>query len=110
MDWIGIDWVGLIALAAILVPLYFLAHVERTRLSDPRYVRTSGVAVERAAVRIHEGAEVIGYYDGCEISASVEYLGLRYRFESVVPASYSRRLRPGELYVEPGLLYVAEPE
>lgn len=102
------DWLQLAALVAILVPLYYVTRLEQTRLSDPRYVRSAGVAVEREALRIAEGAELIGYLDGCEIRARVEYLGMRYRFECVVPPAYRRRLRPGELYVEPGLLYVAE--
>lgn len=102
------DWLQVVVIVAILAPLYFVAHLERTRLNDPRYVRQSGVAVERDAVRVEASAELIGYYDGCEIRSAVQYLGIRYRFESVVPPSYRRQLRQGDLYVEPGLLYVVE--
>jgi hypothetical protein len=81
---------------------------ERTRLSNPRYVRKSGAAVEREAVQIEDDAELIGYYDRCEIRGAVRCLGIRYRFECVVPPSYRHQLCPGQLYVEPGLLYVIE--
>lgn len=102
------DWLHLVTLLAVLGPLYFIAHLERTRLKNPRYVRQSGVAVEREAILVDDQAQLLGYYDGCEIRSAVVYLGIRYRFECVVPASYRRQLLPGELYVEPGLLYVLE--
>lgn len=102
------DWLQVVVIVAILVPLYYFRRAESRRLADPRYiVQASGAAVGREALTIREDAELIGYYDGTEIRGSVEYLGRAYRFERVAPPSYKEKLRPGELYVEPGLLYVA---
>jgi hypothetical protein len=102
------DWLQLILIAAILGLLHFVARLERERLQAPDYVRRCGAAIGREALQIDPNTEVIGYYDGNEIRASVAYLGIRYRFECVVPPSYRRQLSAGELYVEPGLLYVTE--
>ncbi|HVL37301.1 MAG TPA: hypothetical protein VM489_16650 [Burkholderiales bacterium] len=94
--------------AAILGILYRLVQFDRTRLSNPRYVRNMGAVVGREQVRPEPEAEVIGTFDGREIYASVQYMGMKYRFDRVVPPSYQYRVAPRELYVAPGLLYLTD--
>lgn len=95
--------------AAILaLPLYLLSQFERTRLSNPRYVRSMGAVVQRHQLHVDGTGEVLGYYDGGKIYAAVEYMGMHYRFERIVPPSYQYRVGPRELYVVPGLLYVTD--
>jgi hypothetical protein len=43
---------------------------------------------------------------GRSIWGSVTFMGMEYRFDHVVPASHRERLAPGELYLEPGLVYI----
>ena len=52
--------------------------------------------------------EVIGHLNGRAIYGAVRYRGRRYDFERVVPDGDGHALRPGEIVVEPGLLYVYE--
>mgnify|MGYP006202315905 CR=1 FL=1 len=52
--------------------------------------------------------DIVGYLDGRPIHAAVDFMGMRYRFENVVPPSYRHRVGPRELYVPPGLLYVTD--
>jgi hypothetical protein len=95
--------------AAILaLPLYLLSQLERTRLHNPRYVRSMGAVVQRQQLKVEGTSEVLGYYDGGEIYATVDYMGMRYRFDRVVPPSYQYHVGPRELYVVPGLLYVTD--
>jgi hypothetical protein len=98
----------LLLAAVTALPLYLLMQWERMRLSDPRRLRNFGAAAARQEVGVDDGTEVIGFYDGGAIYASVHYMGMRYRFDRVVPASYRRLVQPRELFVEPGLLYVTD--
>jgi hypothetical protein len=96
-----------VLLAATLVPaIYLLVEMERGRVSDPEHVRRFGAAVARDALEQEPG--VIGSYDGAEIHGYVRYLGMRYRYEGVVPTHYRSSVQAGELFVEPGLLYVTD--
>jgi len=105
----GMDDLNAFLLAASLVPaVYLLVRMERSRSSDPEHVRRFGAAIGRDALRGEPNLEVIGYYDGVEIYAFVWHLGMRYRFERVVPSAYRRSVAARELFVEPGLLYVID--
>lgn len=94
--------------AVMALPVYLIMQWEKVRLSDPGRMRSFGAATARDEVRADEGTEIIGSYDGGAIYASVRYMGMLYRFDRVVPASYRRRVQPRELFVDPGLLYVTD--
>lgn len=93
--------------AALAAPLYFLTRLERDRVNDPQYVRRCGGVVSRERLRLGD-APVIGTYDGSPIYAQIEYLGIRYRFDRAMPPSSGFRPGAGELYVDPGLVYVTD--
>lgn len=91
--------------ALLVLPFHLLVQYQLGRLEDPRYLRRHGIVVVQAsAIEVH-GA-TIGTYRGCEIWDSVVVAGLRYRFDHVVPPETAERTGPGELFLEPGLLYV----
>lgn len=76
------------------------------RLANPQAFADLGAAVGREAVLASD--EIVGYLNGCAIPAAVRYLGVRYRFDRVAPPAYRYAVQPGELFVEPGLLYIRE--
>ena len=53
--------------------------------------------------------DVIGRYRDAPIYGSLAFKGMRYEFAGVVPPTYPRRIDENELYLEPGLLYLATP-
>jgi hypothetical protein len=75
-------------------------------LSARQVVLRGDEAQETCAVQ--PCGEVVGYLDGREIYAAVQYMGLRYRFECAIAAHDAHALRSGELFVEPGLLYLRD--
>lgn len=76
------------------------------RAFDPQAFAELGAAVGQEAVLASD--EIVGYLNGCAIPAAVQYRGVRYRFERIAPSSYRYAVRPGELFVEPGLLYLRD--
>jgi hypothetical protein len=51
---------------------------------------------------------VIGEYRGREIYAWVVFMGMRYRFDRVAQRAYRDWVAEGELFLEPGLIYVTD--
>lgn len=98
--------------AALLVlvmalPAFWWTHREFARLSDPRYLREQGVVIVReTAIEAHTAA--VGEYMGHPIWESVTFKGMQYRFDHVLEARKRECIAPGELFMEPGLVYVAE--
>ena len=97
------------ALAVILLialPWWWAVHRELDKLADPAYLRAHGVVIvsERA---LQEHSEPIGQYLGHPIWGSVQFMGMEYRFDHVQERRARERLAPGELFLEPGLVYVA---
>ena len=91
---------------ASLIALAF-TQWERVRLPQPSYVRDIGAVIETEGL-VQASGDIVGYLDGRPIHAAVDFMGMRYRFENVVPPSYRHRVGPRELYVVPGLLYVTD--
>ena len=90
---------------AMFLPFFGLVHWHFRRLEDPRYLRGQGVII--VADRILEARSApIGSYMGCPIWGSVTFLGMRYRFDRVIDARKRERIGPGELYLDPGLVYI----
>jgi hypothetical protein len=91
----------------LALPLHWLVQREFARLSDPAYLRAQGVViVKESALEAH--APPIGEYLGHPIWASVQFMGMKYRFHHVQDRRARERLAPGELFLEPGLVYVAD--
>ena len=96
--------------AAILVlilalPLHWLVLRHFDQIADPACLRRHGVVVvlERA---LQARSEPIGEYLGGPIWGSVTFKGMRYRFDHVLDARCPERIAPGELFIDPGLVYV----
>ncbi|NTV10598.1 MAG: hypothetical protein HGA47_07465, partial [Zoogloea sp.] len=73
----------------------------------PEYWRRVGVVVRRPEA-LQERFEVIGRFQDHEIYAAVRFQNRIYKFERVAPATYKSFMRGGELFLEPGLLYVMD--
>ena len=93
------------ALVALLAwPFHWALTRELDRLEDPAYLARQGIVIVKLSA-LDSHAEAIGVYKGREIWRSLTFKGMQYRFDRVVPASARERLRPGELYLEPGLVF-----
>jgi len=68
------------------------------------------VIVSVKALQAHSAP--IGEYLGHPIWASVRFKGMEYRFDHIVETRISQRARetlgPGELFLDPGLVYITE--
>lgn len=98
--------------AAILVlllslPLHWLVLRHFDQLGDPAYFRRHGVVIvcERA---LEARSAPIGEYMGRPIWGSVTFKGMEYRFDRVLDARCRERIGPGELFLDPGLVYVTD--
>lgn len=96
------------AVLAILVAMPFHLLLQRAvaRLMDPLYLRTQGIVICSEAVV--EPGEVVGSYRGKPIYGSLVFMGMHYRFDRVTLPALRERTQAGELYLEPGLIYVAD--
>ena len=96
-----------VALIGVLIlPFHFLVHRQLARLEDPALLRAQGIVVVRESA-LDGHSDPIGEYSGRAIWGSVTFLGMVYRFDRVIPASDKEKTGPGELYLDPGLVYVA---
>lgn len=99
---------ALVVFLLIALPLHCLVQRELGKLADPDYLRAHGVVlVSERALQAH--SEPIGEYCGHPIWASVRFMGMEYRFDHVQDARARERLAPGELFIDPGLVYVVQP-
>jgi len=100
---------GIIAIAVVailLAPLHFLVLYELDRLDSPAYLRKVGVIILRMEA-LDSCAEIIGNFKGKAIYQSVTFKGMVYEFDRIVTPGYKQRIIHDELYLEPGLIYVA---
>ena len=89
----------------LALPWLWLVGRELAKLSDPVYLRAHGVViVSESALQSHGAA--IGEYLGHPIWDNVRFMGMDYRFDHVQDRRRRERLAPGELYLEPGLVYI----
>jgi hypothetical protein len=89
----------------IALPWLWLVQREAAKLRDPVYLRAHGVVIVKESV-LEARSEPIGEYMGHPIWASVRFMGMEYRFHHVQDRRARERLAPGELFIEPGLVYV----
>jgi hypothetical protein len=73
------------------------------------HLRRHGIVVERESA-LDERLAPIGSYLGRPIAEAVLFKGLRYRFDRILDRRHRERIGPGELFLEPGLVYVVEKE
>ena len=95
---------ALVVFLLFSLPVWWLLRREAAKLSDPRYLREHGVViVSERALQAHSAP--IGEYLGHPIWGSVRFMGMEYRFDRVQDARARERIGPGELFLEPGLVY-----
>jgi hypothetical protein len=91
----------------LMLTLHLFVQRQLKRLSDPGHIRAHGVTIERNTA-VERRGEVVGSYWGCDIHAEVVFMDMVYRFDRIAPQTYSMRVGPRELYLEPGLVYVTD--
>ena len=93
---------------AMALPAFWWVHRKFARDSDPAYLRTQGVVIvlERA---LEAHSAPIGEFMGHPVWETVTFKGLLYRFDHVLESRRRERIAPGELFIEPGLVYVVQP-
>ena len=102
-----VDGILAIALVAVLLaPLHFLVLYELDRLDSPAYLRKVGVIILRMEA-LDSCADVIGTYKDKAIYRSVTFKGMVYEFDRIAPPGYKQRIIHDELYLDPGLVYIA---
>lgn len=92
--------------ALLLLPFHWLVQRHFAQMEDPAYLRRQGIVIVQPGV-IESRSEAIGRYRGHDICRVLTFKGTQYRFDRIMPAQERERLGPGELYLEPGLVYVA---
>ena len=98
---------ALVVFLLVSLPIHWMVQRQFAKLADPRYLREHGVViVSERALQSH--SEAIGEYRGHPIWGSVRFMGMDYRFDHVRDARARERLAPGELFLDPGLVYVVE--
>lgn len=97
-----IDAAALVLL--VFLPLNWLVLRHFDQLEDPAYLRRHGVVIvsERA---LQGRSAPVGQFMGRPIWATVTFKGTVYRFDRIQPAARREALGPGELFLEPGLVY-----
>jgi hypothetical protein len=95
-----------VLIALIYLPFHCLVHWQLDRQEDPVYLRSQGIVVVRESA-LQEHAEPMGEYAGRPIWASVTFMGIVYRFDRIARPQDKEKTGPGELYLDPGLVYVA---
>ena len=96
-----------VLIAVLSLPAWWLVQREVDKLGDPAYLREHGiVVVHESALDAHSAA--IGHYAGRAIWGSVTFKGMHYRFDRITRPQLKERTGPGELYLEPGLIYVTD--
>ena len=97
---------AVLLVAVLLLPLHFLVLWQVERMHDPARLRLQGIVVVReSALEAHAGP--VGQFAGRAIWGSVTFLGTVYRFDRVARQQDREKTGPGELWLEPGLVYVA---
>jgi len=89
------------------LPFHLLVQRQFARLRDPRYLREHGVVIRREEI-LERPSVPIGAFGGHTIYESVTFMDIVYRFDRIAEPSYRERVRPREIFLEPGLIYVTD--
>jgi hypothetical protein len=98
---------GLLMVVAAVAPVLWVCRAEIRRARDPQYWRRVGVVVLSLSA-LDAVAEEIGRYMNATIYGQVVFKGIAYQFDRVTVPAYKEWVRPTELYMEPGIVYVAQ--
>jgi hypothetical protein len=98
---------AVIVILILALPLHWLVLRHFDRLEDSAYLRRQGIVV-RSESALQERGDPIGRYMGCVIWRSVTFMGMRYRFDHVIDRRSRENIGPGELFLEPGLVYITD--
>lgn len=91
----------------LALPIHWLVVRHFHQLRDPAYLRRHGIVVlQESALDARSGT--IGDYLGRPIAGSVTFKAMRYRFDHVLDTRLRERIRLGQPFLEPGLVYVVE--
>ena len=106
--WEGFRFLLTAALIVALgyLPILLLLRRHLALLQDPANLLRHGVILRRFDA-LDGVAEIIGRYRDSNIYRYVTFKGMRYDFARVVPAPRLFQVGPKELFVEPGIVYVA---
>ena len=96
---------AVLLVAVLALPLHALVIWQLDRQEDPAYLRAHGVVVVRESA-LDGHADAVGEYAGRSIWGSVTFMGMVYRFDRVARPRDKEKIGPGELYLDPGLVYV----
>ena len=91
--------------ALLFLPLNWLVLRHFDQLVDPSYLRGCGIVICSESV-IEARTTPIGEYLGRPLWGGVTFKGMQYRFDRVAEPAQRERLAAGELFLEPGLVYV----
>lgn len=94
------------ALVAALALAFYRILCWQLDRAEPEDFRHCGIVIVRErALDAH--SQPIGEYSGHAIWQSVTFRGLTYDFNRVQALSRREQLAPGELFLDPGLVYAA---
>jgi hypothetical protein len=77
------------------------------KLEDPGYLRQHGVVIVVEDV-LKKRSTPIGNYMDHPIWGSVTFLGMVYRFDRIARPDEKEKIGCGELYLEPGIIYMVD--
>ena len=90
---------------ALALPLWWLMQLELDRLANPDYLRRHGIVIV-AESALESRRDPVGRYMGRTVWGTVIFKGMVYRFDHVIRPTQREAIGPGQLYLEPGLVYV----
>ena len=94
-----------VALIVLLVlPFHWAVRRELAKM-DVEDPRSCGVVILREQI-LEARSQALGEYMGHEIWSTVTFKGLVYRFDRIQPVRKKEELAAGELFLDPGLVYV----
>jgi hypothetical protein len=89
----------------LYLPFHWLVRRHFRQLAEPAYLRRQGVIVESDAV-LEARSAPIGEFMGQPIWGSLQFMGMQYRFDHILDRRQRERIAAGELFLDPGLVYV----
>ena len=93
------------ALVVLMVlPFHWLIRRELARAEAPDPRACGIVIAKERALDMHSRS--IGSYGGHEIWETVTFRGFVYHFDRIQPSRRREAVAPGELFLDPGLVYV----
>ena len=100
---------GFIAIASILIlllPLHLKLKELLGRLGTPAYLREVGVIILHPQA-LDSCGDIIGRYADASIYGTVTFKGMVYEFDRITDPGYKYYICRDELYLDPGLIYIA---